>query len=76
MTAQPLIDYFTPLMDWLKIQNEGELIGWDEQCPPGTIVSDNWVTHTVDWFFLHEEQLLSKKCFDVLIIIIISIYSH
>jgi peptidyl-dipeptidase A len=41
MTAQPLIDYFAPLMDWLKIQNEGELIGWDEQCPPGTVVSDN-----------------------------------
>jgi hypothetical protein len=39
MTAQPLINYFQPLMDWLVVQNEGEVIGWDESaCPAGSVV--------------------------------------
>ena len=39
MTAQPLIDYFQPLMEWLIEQNADETIGWDESsCPAGTIL--------------------------------------
>jgi len=32
MTAVPLVEYFTPLIDWLKEQN-GEDHGWEEACP-------------------------------------------
>ncbi|KAK2143387.1 hypothetical protein LSH36_845g01017 [Paralvinella palmiformis] len=39
MTAQPLIDYFQPLMDWLIEENADETLGWDETgCPVGSIV--------------------------------------
>ena len=33
MSALPLVEYFTPLVDWLKEQNNGENIGWSESCP-------------------------------------------
>ena len=34
MSAQPLIDYFQPLLDWLADQNEGQEVGSDRtQCP-------------------------------------------
>lgn len=28
MDAQPLLDYFQPLTDWLRIENEGKFVGW------------------------------------------------
>ncbi|XP_030856345.1 angiotensin-converting enzyme-like [Strongylocentrotus purpuratus] len=28
MDAQPLLDYFQPLTDWLLIENEGKFVGW------------------------------------------------
>ena len=33
MSALPLVEYFTPLVEWLKEQNKGENIGWSESCP-------------------------------------------
>ena len=33
MSALPLVEYFTPLVDWLKEHNNGENIGWSESCP-------------------------------------------
>lgn len=33
MSALPLVEYFKPLIDWLKIQNNGQTIGWDSSCP-------------------------------------------
>lgn len=33
MSALPIIQYFTPLIDWLKEQNKEENIGWSAQCP-------------------------------------------
>ena len=37
MSAQPLVEYFQPLMDWLAQQNLGKSIGWIDQCPPGMV---------------------------------------
>ena len=37
MDAQPLLDYFKPLVDWLKEQNKDYDVTWDEKCPDGTI---------------------------------------
>ncbi|KAK7508278.1 hypothetical protein BaRGS_00000517 [Batillaria attramentaria] len=32
MSAQPLVDYFQPLMDYMKEAN-GDDVGWEDQCP-------------------------------------------
>merc|ERR1712226_215972 len=37
MSAEPLVEYFQPLLRWLEDQNEGEPIGWDSECPQGTV---------------------------------------
>jgi len=39
MSAGPVLQYFQPLMDWLEQQNEGYTVGWQEECPPGSIDS-------------------------------------
>ncbi|XP_035678813.1 angiotensin-converting enzyme-like [Branchiostoma floridae] len=33
MSAQPFVEYFQPLIDWLE-QNQGEILGWDESWAP------------------------------------------
>lgn len=33
MDVGPLIEYFSPLLEWLKIQNQNESGGWIEECP-------------------------------------------
>ena len=33
MSALPLVEYFTPLINWLKEQNKQENIGWSSACP-------------------------------------------
>ena len=33
----PFLEYFQPLHDWLKTENEGKDVGWDEECPVGSI---------------------------------------
>ncbi|ELU13139.1 hypothetical protein CAPTEDRAFT_175968 [Capitella teleta] len=38
MSAEPLVEYFGPLLEWLEEQNAGETIGWSNECPEGTIV--------------------------------------
>ena len=36
MDARPLLEYFQPLHDWLRQQNEGHNVEWDDDCPPGS----------------------------------------
>ncbi|ESO94197.1 hypothetical protein LOTGIDRAFT_118685, partial [Lottia gigantea] len=44
MDASALMEYFQPLIDWLKKENEGEDLGWDENCPEdGLIQADRWL---------------------------------
>lgn len=38
MSAEPLVEYFGPLLEWLEQQNAGHPIGWSDECPPGSIV--------------------------------------
>ena len=38
MSAEPLVEYFSPLLTWLEEQNAGHPIGWTDECPEGTIV--------------------------------------
>ena len=33
MDAAAVAEYFQPLTDWLIKQNEGQPIGWNEECP-------------------------------------------
>lgn len=33
MDVEPLIEYFKPLLEWLKVQNQNETGGWMEECP-------------------------------------------
>lgn len=33
MSAKAVLEYFQPLTEWLKKQNEGEEIGWTGACP-------------------------------------------
>ncbi|XP_055997291.1 uncharacterized protein LOC130047084 isoform X2 [Ostrea edulis] len=35
MSAKPLLEYFKPLTDWLEKQNQGEAVGWTDDCPGG-----------------------------------------
>ncbi|KAI0233168.1 Angiotensin-converting enzyme [Lamellibrachia satsuma] len=32
MSAEPLVEYFAPLLRWLKEENRGHSIGWNEMC--------------------------------------------
>jgi len=36
MDAGPLLEYFRPLHDWLREQNTGHKVTWDDDCPPGS----------------------------------------
>ena len=38
MSAEPLVEYFGPLLEWLEEQNEGHPIGWSDECPEGSII--------------------------------------
>jgi len=33
MDAQPILDYFAPLIEWLKEQNKNEVVGWKSDDP-------------------------------------------
>ncbi|XP_021364030.1 angiotensin-converting enzyme-like [Mizuhopecten yessoensis] len=33
MNAEPLMEYFKPLTDWLREQNQNDTIGWTDECP-------------------------------------------
>ncbi|KAF8795130.1 Angiotensin-converting enzyme-like protein [Argiope bruennichi] len=33
MNAKPLVEYFAPLLKWLKIQNKNETLGWNSSDP-------------------------------------------
>ena len=37
MSAEPLVEYFAPLLEWLRQQNEGHPVGWTDECPPGSV---------------------------------------
>ncbi|ELT90813.1 hypothetical protein CAPTEDRAFT_166512 [Capitella teleta] len=39
MDATAIIDYFRPLMEWLKEQNAGHDLSWEEECPHGSFTS-------------------------------------
>ena len=32
MDAGPLVEFFSPLTEWLTEQNAGEDVGWDDEC--------------------------------------------
>lgn len=36
MSAAPIVEYFKPLLDWLRVQNKGKQIGWTQECPAGS----------------------------------------
>ena len=40
MSAEPLIEYFRPLGDWLRNQNSGHPVGWQDACPPGSFTTE------------------------------------
>ncbi|XP_071837203.1 angiotensin-converting enzyme-like [Apostichopus japonicus] len=46
MSAEPLIEFFKPLIDWLEVQNEmnGDVVGWEDD-NPGSAVSygGSWI---------------------------------
>ncbi|GBO11208.1 hypothetical protein AVEN_78972-1, partial [Araneus ventricosus] len=33
MNARPLVQYFAPLLKWLKLQNKNETLGWNSSDP-------------------------------------------
>jgi len=36
--AAPLLEYFKPLHNWLRQQNAGYKVTWDDKCPPGSFM--------------------------------------
>ena len=53
MSVDALLEYFQPLMDWLKEENQknGVTTGWDEECPGG-FVADSCSKSHVSYFLL------------------------
>ena len=47
--AAPLVEYFQPILDWLQEQNSGYDVTWDEECPPGSVMSK---AATMDHFYV------------------------
>lgn len=43
MSAKPIIQYFEPLIDWLKKQNKGHKVTWSDECPKGTFAEPYYV---------------------------------
>lgn len=41
MDAGPLLEYFQPLHDWLRQQNAGHEVTWDDSCPPGSVAGSS-----------------------------------
>lgn len=48
MSAGAILDYFRPLIDWLKVQNRNEKAGWATECPEflsnGDQVAKQWLS--------------------------------
>ena len=44
MDAQALLDYFEPLHEWLKKENEGHPVGWEDECPPNSFSETSLAT--------------------------------
>lgn len=55
MDATPIIDYFTPLIDWLKEQNKGDNPGWSETCSI-TKLSPSIGKQAEGWLTQYEKQ--------------------
>lgn len=55
MDVGPLLEYFQPLVDWLKMQNAGHPTGWDEECPQHDVVQAG------KWLQEYDEQVQIKK---------------
>ena len=36
MEATAMMEYFKPLLDWLKERNRGHKVGWTDECPSET----------------------------------------
>jgi len=64
LNAQPIMEYFEPLMDWLKQQNQNKQCGW-----PGNMPASNPPT-----FGLGAIIGISVACLVVLVIVIVSIW--
>lgn len=39
MDAGALLEYFKPLYDWLRRENEGHVTNWSDECPPGSFAA-------------------------------------
>ena len=37
--AAPLVEYFQPILNWLRKQNGGYEVTWDDECPTGSVVA-------------------------------------
>ena len=55
MDVRPLIEYFQPLLDWLKTQNAGHPTGWTEECPQQELVE------AAQWLQDYNEKLEEKR---------------
>ncbi|MCP3661004.1 MAG: hypothetical protein GY696_00675, partial [Gammaproteobacteria bacterium] len=47
MSAQAIMSYFQPLMQWLKTQNQGQCFGWGYQWPSGYNVTQPRCNYTM-----------------------------
>ncbi|KAL5009469.1 hypothetical protein ScPMuIL_011774 [Solemya velum] len=54
MDAEPFIEFFQPLIDWLEKQNAGERVGWDDQCS-----AEKYESAVTDW--LSQYNLKAEK---------------
>ena len=56
MSASAILDYFKPLIDWLKTQNAGKTVGWQEECALPRKQTNDAYSQAIHWLQEYNTQ--------------------
>ncbi|XP_060075065.1 uncharacterized protein LOC132554771 [Ylistrum balloti] len=56
MSAEPLMEYFKPLTDWLIEQNQNDTVGWLDECPQEKPELINDAEQAKEWLMLFDKE--------------------
>ena len=61
MDVSAILEYFAPLIDWLKEQNKGQRSGWTDTCPDP--ISGKITDEGVAWEFVDKYNTQVQKVY-------------
>ena len=64
MDVSAILEYFSPLIDWLKEQNKGQRSGWTDVCPDpisGKLTDEDLAWQFVDHYNALAQDVYSKQ---------------